>query len=512
MPREDEPKNTANPEKSEEKSNATPGPAPESGRPARGKPVRTVNEIIDNGRLAGRRTIHLNKMVDVAAAQPIITSDTTPPSHRGELIISHARADRAAADVVSQIEHKSIDDVSYLESMDRKVGFEPRPEAPEFQLHLIRVPEGQETWKANYLQFIYRQALQERLRGAVTPDFAAALGRPDLNFIVQPNHEIRLAATALAMPQPKAISAQQFRFTQYHEQYKSMLRVPARVDHPAPVTIAVLDTGVATDFVTGNSQQPIQTNLMDDDASKAIDLHGHGTVMCSIIRDVAPFVTLHVFKVFGDDGRTTEWHILNALQMLGTANIVNMSITFGMLDEVACSECGRRSQLDHPVVYSHRVRSNAFHNQMRQLLERENRVLVASAGNRGAAELEYPARFDEVMAISSVNSSCRRSSFSNYNGTGTPHPKHFALPGGETAQTGLELVGSFGADVNNAAGTSHAAAYASGLLAHLWNRAKPEERNPRDMAAAMFNAAQKDFGVFARYNVAEYGHGIPGLG
>lgn len=504
---ENDPKCAPNHEMRDEKTDAASGHSPESGGPATGKPVRTVNEIIDAG-----RKIKLNRPVSFAAAQPNTASVTPPPSHRGELIISHARADQAATDVVSQIEHKRIDDVSYLESMDRKIGFEPRPEVPEFQLHLIRVPEGEETWKANYLQFVYKQALQERLRGGrLTPDFAAALGRSDLHFNVQPNHEIRLAAAAVAMPPRMPISAQQFRFTQYHEQYKSMLRIPTRLENPAPVTIAVLDTGVAADFASGNSPQPIQTNLIEDGVSNAIDHHGHGTVMCSIIRDVAPFATLHVFKVFGDDGRTTEWHILNALQTLRGANIVNMSITFGMLEEVECSECGRRSRLDRPVIYSHRVRSNAFHNQIKQLVEREERVLVASSGNSGVAELEYPARFDEVVAISSINSSCRRSSFSNYNGSGTPHPNHFALPGGETARTGRELVGGFGADIKNAAGTSHAAAYASGLLAHLWNRARPEERNPRGMAVAMFNAAQKELGMFAHYNAAEHGHGIPGL-
>jgi hypothetical protein len=31
------------------------------------------------------------------------------------------------------------------------------------------------------------------------------------------------------------------------------------------------------------------------------------------------------------------------------------------------------------------------------------------------------------------------------------------------------------------------------------------------MAVAMVNAAQKTFGVFAQYNAADHGHGIPGL-
>lgn len=317
-------------------------------------------------------------------------------------------------------------------------------------------------------------------------------------------------ATAAARAPQAAISAQQFRFTTYHEQYKSMLRIPARVENPAPVTIAVLDTGVAGDFVRKDDAQTTLSNLMDEQDAKATDRCGHGTVMASIIRDVAPFARLHIFKAFGDDGRSTEWHLLWALQSLGDANIVNMSLTFGMLNEVACSECGHKSGLDRPVVYSHRVRSNAFHNQMRQLVEREQRLLVAAAGNNSLDELEYPSRFEEVIAISSVNSRCQRSSFSNGNNTGKPHPCHFALPGGETAQKGREAIGSFPGNPYHTAGTSHAAAYASGLLAHLWHRARPEERNPKDITGALLkSASNRDYGAFAVYSSAWHGQGIP---
>jgi hypothetical protein len=504
------------------KEDAAPEKTPVAGAAHARKPVKPVNRIVREGAQAGKKkgTVALNTMVTFSSSGTEgFTPTRQPSSHRGEMIISHARADKAAHDVVSEISGERISDVTYLTSMDKNTGFQlnsttPDPLTPEFELHLIRVPEGEETWQANYLQFVYKQALQKRLQGErLTPDFAAALGRSDLHFTVQPNHEIRLAAAAVAMPQQQQvqISALQFRFTQYHEQYKSMLRVPVQVENPAPITIAVLDTGMAADLVVANPAQIRQTNLVDDGSDqRAIDRHGHGTAMCRIIHDVAPFASLHVFKVFGDHGRTTEWHILNALQMLADAKIVNLSITFGALDEVACGECGHRSQLDRPVIYSHRVRSNVFHNQIRQLVEREGRVLVASAGNSGRPELEYPARFEEVVAVSSVNSVCRRSSFSNYNGTGAPHPNHFAFPGGETRMP-RELVGTFGPDERNAAGTSHAAAYATGLMAHLWNRALPEDRNARGMNKALIAAAHTQLGSFATYDVAEHGQGIPGL-
>jgi len=423
----------------------------------------------------------------------------------GELIISHARADLAAAELVGRIANRTIHDVEYSQSMDEKARFENRTNGPEFQLHLVRVPEGQESWKANYLQFLYTQVLVDHLqRGRVPIDFAAALGRSDLHFIVQPNHLVSLNAAPALTPLP-TVSARQFQFSQFHEQYKSMLRIPAKETPNGQVTIAVLDTGVAADFIP----KPRQTNLVDENQQDAIDQHGHGTVICSIINDVAPFATLQVFKVFDANGIATEWHLEQALWELDDANIVNLSVGFG-LGEVACSECGRKSGLNYPLVYSHRVRSKVLEHHIQHLVNREERILVAAAGNRGAAELDFPARFFEVIAVNSVTSRCQRSSFSNYESPGEQHPNHFAFPGGETKKP-EEYICAFGTDTTNSAGTSQATAYASSLLAYCWNRAKPEERNARGMLAAIHKAADKNVGMFARYNAAEHGHGIPRL-
>lgn len=481
---------------------------------AAAKPVAEMSETRDRDGTTNRMKFSPERLA-VVVSRELKPSDTSasPLNRRAELIISHARADLAASDVLDQLRGQKIEHVDYLVGMDQRIKFTMNDKAPEFQLHLVSVPEDEETWKINYLQFIYRQSLEERLRrGRIPPDFAATLVRPDLGFIVQPNHEIQLASTA-TVPEQVTISANGVRFTSVHDQYKRMLGIPPSVDNPIPVKIALLDSGVAADFPNTKTQRLLQTNLVDEGpngpARSATDNYGHGTVMCKIIRDLAPFATLHVFKVFSDQGRSSEWHILQALQMLDDANIVNMSITFGRtLGDIPCAKCGHRNQKGRLAV-SQRVMSAVFHNQVRQLVEREGRVLVASAGNRGLNELEYPSRFDEVFAISSVNSRCERSSFSNYNGTGSAHPRHYAFPGGET-EAPEELVATFGADTNQSAGTSHAAAYASGLLAHLWHQAKPEDRNPKGMTSAMSNAAHRGKGAFANYD-GQHGNGIPTL-
>ncbi len=431
------------------------------------------------------------------------TTDAFCNAKAGELIISHAQADAAAVDMINALRQSRIEHVEYVESMqDRLTRWDLNiDESFEYQLHRIRVPAGQEVWKSNYLNYFYRQLLLERLREPNLPlAFAAALGRSDLHLIIQPNHLLKTGAA----PAQSTLSRGAFRFSASHEQYKSMLGVRAAAS-AAPVDIAVLDTGI--DAQLGRPAR--QFNFLNNDRkTTADDDNGHGTVMCSIIQDVAPFARLHVFKVVDREGVATEWDVLAALCALGPARIVNISLGFGLQD-VKCSECGRTSNLSRALTYSHASRSMVFENLIGYAIG-AGRLVVGAAGNSGIAELDYPARFDAVLAASSMTSKGNRSSFSNYgtlNASGRPHENRFALPGGETREP-KEFVGSFGTDTTHGAGTSHAAAYLTGVIAHLWQRAKPENRNYDSLVPAIRANADKNFPA---YNLNYHGNGIPRL-
>ena len=462
------------------------------------------------------------------------TGDHFCDSKAGELIISHSSADAAAQELVTEIKEGKIEHMKYLNGMDEwlKHWDSNMPEITEYKLHLVGVPYGQESWKMNYLQFLYKQTLIGHLQsGKASLEFAGALARPDLHFIAQPNHLLKLvgaAAGAAPAQQPArksepVVKAGNFRFSKYHQQYRSMLNVPGRSDtalapkyyrevgDSVPVTIAVLDTGVAADF-TPNREE---FNLTDPERSgQATDEQGHGTIMCKIISDVAPFARIRVFKVW-NEGAAVEWDALAGVLLASkTPSIINVSLRFGLQD-VTCSECGRKSNLSRALTYSHATRSTVFENVIRLVVDAGS-IVVAAAGNENRNELAYPARFNHAVAISSVNSRLKRSSFSNYgttNSDGQPHENRFALPGGET-EPPAEPIGSFGTDTRNMAGTSHAAAYATGVVAHFWQRARTEERNPMGLIAAMRMATEspdKKATKFSGYNAAEHGHGIPRL-
>jgi subtilisin family serine protease len=425
----------------------------------------------------------------------------------GQLIISHAAADEAAQDLLGEIREERIEHVEYVENMHERLSQMelPAPNTMEYQLHLVGVPEGQENWKANYLQYRYTQHLRERVqKGPLSLAFAAALGRSDLHLIIQPNHLLRTTATAAAVAQP-AIKAAAFRFSEYHQQYKSMLNVPAGPPAAAaqPVTIAVLDTGIADD-----SKPHMQVNFTDPQRTRiALDDHGHGTTMCMIIRDVAPFAQLRVFKVAAGDGFAVEWDVLAALCAIDRAHVVNISMSFGLHD-FTCG-CGKKSNLGRDVAFSEASRSAVFENHVRQATATGS-IVVAAAGNAAKDALDYPARFDDVLAISAVTSRCERSSFSNYgsaNAGGAPHSNRFAIPGGET-KAPAEPIGGFGTAADNVAGTSHAAAYATGVVAHLYARALARQQGSAEVMAALHKSVDKRF---PGYTPAEHGNGIPRL-
>jgi PKD repeat protein len=90
-------------------------------------------------------------------------------------------------------------------------------------------------------------------------------------------------------------------------------------------------------------------------------------------------------------------------------------------------------------------------------------VFIAAAGNDGVTTLFYPAAYNNVICVGSVDGNDARSSFSNYNG-GTPWVD-ICSPGGYTSGGLLSTVYSAsGTNYAKMGGTSMATPYAAGLV------------------------------------------------
>ena len=209
------------------------------------------------------------------------------------------------------------------------------------------------------------------------------------------------------------------------------------------IKVAVIDTGIAKNHedlsVAGGVSFVSNAPTYDDD-------NGHGTHVAGIIAakdndkgvvGVAPNVDLYAVKVLDKEGKGflsdliagVEWSITNEI------DIINFSL--------AMTE---GSQILQRVI---------------EKAQAEQILMVAAAGNSGdrfgrGDTVEYPARYDEVIAVSAIASNNRRANFS---ATG---------PTVELAAPGVNIYSTY---LNNRYttmdGTSMAAPFVAGHLALL---------------------------------------------
>lgn len=258
------------------------------------------------------------------------------------------------------------------------------------------------------------------------------------------------------------------------------------------VKVGVIDSGIAPHkelSVTGGVSTVSYTSSYTDD-------NGHGTFMAGIIAakvdsgpdytdpdtkktmslmGIAPDVKLYAIKALDQEGEGTledvmegiEWAIENRM------DIINLSFTTRV-----------DSWLLHSMV-------NRAYNQ--------GILVVGAAGNRGevgsTAEpntVDYPAKYDSVIAVSAIDQNKQRGSFSAYG------------PEVEVAAPGDDIVSSW---LNNryakASGTSQAAAHVTGVLALL------RQQYPAWPAAklrALLHHLAEDLGSPGRD--AEFGYGL----
>jgi subtilisin family serine protease len=206
---------------------------------------------------------------------------------------------------------------------------------------------------------------------------------------------------------------------------------------------------------------------------------------------------LVIYKVVDSQRRATEWDTLAALVVDSGANIINMSLAFGLQD-FECPRCGRRS---------HSSRSAVFEKLIDDL-SRQNVIVVASAGNQAEPQLSFPARFANVVAIEAITQKGKLASYTNHAATdseGNKHNRVFVLPGGnraieESAKPTEWMAVSNGEDL---VGTSFAAAYASAIIAHVW------QNDPNDSADELVGqlAANADKKLDG-YTFNDFGNGL----
>jgi hypothetical protein len=407
----------------------------------------------------------------------------------GELILCFHRDDPAGGSLVEKIRNGQIAHVTLIEDIKERIyPLKVRPQLP-YLLYRLRVPTGSELFKINFLNFEYKHRLLDALSQGLFGGATAARILGDSRFHPQIVPNSRLWAAGLP-------TSGRFSFSLIHAAYKSMLNVGAAAGSGLGRTVAVLDTGLDPQCtysvsVRKNFVDPAKPNDVDDD-------FGHGTGVASVIHDVAPDATFVIYKVANQLGHATEWDTLAALVSNVAADVINISLAFG-LGTHTCPSCGRAN---------FESRSSVFENVVDALSGgAQDPIIVAAAGNMGLSQLSYPARFGNVVAVESVNSQGVPSSFSNVGAqdqVGNVHPWVFALPGGDDKIP--EYVGRDTTSGTDSFGTSFACAYATGLIARLWSDPLHQSKSKSQLLAIL--KASASTAAVSGYQAKLHGHGL----
>ncbi|MCI9417096.1 MAG: S8 family peptidase [Eubacterium sp.] len=220
-------------------------------------------------------------------------------------------------------------------------------------------------------------------------------------------------------------------------------KAPAREDAGRQkVKVAVLDSGV--DYVSGINLTGYVNFIEGEEELSPMfqDFSGHGTGIAGIVTGtgengvygVNPDVELYSVKVLDGDNKAPLSRIIRGIYwcMENDIDIINMS--FGT---TVCSQALKQAVSD---AYA------------------ANILMVGAAGN-GGGDVEYPAAFEEVMAVAATDAQAQMCDFSN-----TGEELDIAAPGEKIRTSGF-----FGGSVVTH-GTSIAVPHVTGVASLLWEK------------------------------------------
>jgi hypothetical protein len=392
----------------------------------------------------------------------------------GQLIVSRDSEDAAAADLLGRVAEGEVQDFSVLDSLSERLARLDLPSHADLGLdtRLIAVPDGEEISAIAELMGRYLELRIDRPYGRAS-------------LLATPNAQMRIASVCATRLRPGDRDAS----------YLEMMNAHAR---PAPgatlgTAVALLDSGIDT---CGEFNVRRAANFIDDDHD-VTDQWGHGTAVATLIRQLAPDAELYVAKVANDQGRVSEWDVLAALHLPPDVQVVNISLAFPLAG-VDCPHCGR---------HSHVSRSRVFERILKRVCDADQQpLIVAAAGNDRQSQLAFPARFRDVIAVSSVTSSGALSPFSNHGVAahdGKPHPNRFVLPGG--AHESTEWVVEDPTTNKHWVGTSFAAGYASGIILNVIGADADGRPSNDDVLDRLKLSADRSS---SNYALPTHGHGV----
>lgn len=253
------------------------------------------------------------------------------------------------------------------------------------------------------------------------------------------------------------------------------------------IKIAIIDSGIDLKNnieVTPKKTISFVTETNGDNSVQ--DYDGHGTLMASLIagthkndyvNGLAPEADIYVAKVLDGTGTGYYSTIIQAIDwaISEKVDIINLSLGNSVDDQ-------------------------SVHNAIQKASE-QGIIIVAGSGNNGLKDaskntMQYPAKYEEVIAVGATNKNDMRGQFSKGTYSATGNELDFVAPG--VYNVGLGLNG----DYVYSSGTSNSTAITSGVIAlYLESNKTVNAKNIKDILA--YNAT--DLGDAGKDNIFGFG-------
>jgi len=212
------------------------------------------------------------------------------------------------------------------------------------------------------------------------------------------------------------------------------------------LVVAVLDGGftlssplvldrmlpVGYDAVDDDSDPEDLGNGIDDDGDCVIDnAVGHGTFVAGMVLMAAPDAMILAVRVVDDEGRGTNEQLQRGLEfaIAMDVDVINLSL-----------ETDQKAHVKHLLTTAREM----------------GIIIVASAGNSGADDLDVLAESDDTIAVGAVDGADVLSEFTNEPG----QPKEVL----DVLAPGVDLLGPLGAPDDGSMGTWSGTSFSAGIV------------------------------------------------